>query len=79
MAGQSHRSANTKHVCEEVHGWLEQDGHRVGLLTVMFQKKRLKILEDFTKGTLDILVATDVAARGLHIPDVTHVFNCKIA
>ncbi|MGL5036197.1 MAG: helicase-related protein, partial [Aeromonas sp.] len=27
------------------------------------------------KGTLDILVATDVAARGLHIPDVTHVFN----
>jgi ATP-dependent RNA helicase RhlB len=39
------------------------------------QKKRMKILEEFTKGTLDILVATDVAARGLHIPDVTHVFN----
>ena len=33
------------------------------------------ITEDFTKGALDILVATDVAARGLHIPDVTHVFN----
>jgi ATP-dependent RNA helicase RhlB len=68
--------ANTKHVCEEVHGWLETDGHRVGLLTGdVPQKKRMKILEDFTKGTLDILVATDVAARGLHIPDVTHVFN----
>lgn len=39
------------------------------------QKKRLRILEDFTKGQLDILVATDVAARGLHIPEVTHVFN----
>ena len=68
--------ANTKHICEDVHGWLEADGHRVGLLTGdVPQKKRMKILEDFTKGTLDILVATDVAARGLHIPDVTHVFN----
>ena len=68
--------ANTKHSCEDVHAWLEADGHRVGLLTGdVPQKKRLKILEDFTKGQLDILVATDVAARGLHIPDVTHVFN----
>ena len=41
----------------------------------VIQKKRLKILEQFTKGHLDILVATDVAARGLHIPAVTHVFN----
>lgn len=39
------------------------------------RKKRLRILDDFTKGNLDILVATDVAARGLHIPAVTHVFN----
>ena len=39
------------------------------------QKKRLRILEEFTRGDLDILVATDVAARGLHIPAVTHVFN----
>lgn len=38
-------------------------------------EKRLRILDDFTKGNLDILVATDVAARGLHIPAVTHVFN----
>ncbi len=68
--------ANTKHCCEDLHGWLEADGHRVGLLTGdVPQKKRLKILEDFTAGKLDILVATDVAARGLHIPDVTHVFN----
>ena len=68
--------ANTKHVCEDVHAWLENDGQRVGLLTGdVPQKKRMKILEEFTKGTLDILVATDVAARGLHIPDVTHVFN----
>ena len=68
--------ANTKHRCEDVWGHLAADGHRVGLLTGdVPQKKRLRVLEDFTKGTLDILVATDVAARGLHIPAVTHVFN----
>jgi ATP-dependent RNA helicase RhlB len=68
--------ANTKHVCEKVHGHLEADGIRVGLLTGdVAQNKRLKILENFTKGKLDVLVATDVAARGLHIPSVTHVFN----
>ncbi|GAA0513152.1 ATP-dependent RNA helicase RhlB [Tatumella terrea] len=68
--------ANTKHRCEDVWGHLAADGHRVGLLTGdVPQKKRLRILEDFTKGNLDILVATDVAARGLHIPEVTHVFN----
>ncbi|WP_164039750.1 ATP-dependent RNA helicase RhlB [Serratia marcescens] len=68
--------ANTKHRCEDIWGHLAADGHRVGLLTGdVAQKKRLRILDDFTKGSLDILVATDVAARGLHIPAVTHVFN----
>lgn len=68
--------ANTKHRCEEIWGHLAADGHRVGLLTGdVAQKKRMRILDDFTKGSLDILVATDVAARGLHIPAVTHVFN----
>ncbi len=68
--------ANTKHVCERIHAHLEADGIRVGLLTGdVIQKKRVKILEQFTAGELDVLVATDVAARGLHIPLVTHVFN----
>ncbi|MBM4269554.1 MAG: DEAD/DEAH box helicase [Deltaproteobacteria bacterium] len=39
------------------------------------QRKRLKILESFRDGTLPILVATDVASRGLHIDGVTHVIN----
>src|SRR4030095_15406757 len=39
------------------------------------QKKRLKILNDFKNGELPILVATDVASRGLHIEGVTHVVN----
>jgi len=68
--------ANTKHVCEKVYDHLIADKIRVGLLTGdVPQKKRLKILEQFSAGTVDILVATDVAARGLHIPSVTHVFN----
>ncbi|MHC6528645.1 MULTISPECIES: ATP-dependent RNA helicase RhlB [unclassified Vibrio] len=68
--------ANTKHKCESIWGHLAADGHRVGLLTGdVPQKKREKVLEQFTQGDLDILVATDVAARGLHIPQVTHVFN----
>ncbi|MDN3699674.1 ATP-dependent RNA helicase RhlB [Vibrio clamense] len=68
--------ANTKYKCDSVWGHLAADGHRVGLLTGdVPQKKREKILEEFTKGQVDILVATDVAARGLHIPQVTHVFN----
>lgn len=68
--------ANTKIVCERVWGHLAADGHRVGLLTGdVPQKKRLRILDDFTQGKLDFLVATDVAARGLHIPAVTHVYN----
>lgn len=68
--------ANTKQKCEEIWQYLLADGHRVGLLTGdIAQKKRLALLDSFTKGELDILVATDVAARGLHIPEVTHVFN----
>lgn len=67
---------NTKHKCEEVYQYLVADGHRVAILTGDIpQKKRLALLESFTQGKLDILVATDVAARGLHIADVTHVFN----
>jgi ATP-dependent RNA helicase RhlB len=68
--------ANTKHSCENVYAHLSADGIRVGLLTGdVAQNKRVKILQQFTDGSLDILVATDVAARGLHIPSVTHVFN----
>jgi ATP-dependent RNA helicase RhlB len=68
--------ANTKHSCERVADWLQADNHRVGLLSGdVPQNKRLKILEDFTSGQVDILVATDVAARGLHISSVSHVFN----
>lgn len=68
--------ANTKRAVEVVWGFLESNGFRAGLLSGdIQQKKRLRLLEQFTNGELPILVATDVAARGLHVPDVTHVVN----
>lgn len=39
------------------------------------QKRRIKILEDFRNGKIRVLVATDVAARGLHVDDISHVIN----
>ena len=39
------------------------------------QKKRLRMLQAFQSGELNVLIGTDVASRGLHIDDVTHVFN----
>lgn len=67
---------NTKHRCEDIWGHLAADGHRVGLLTGdVSQKRRLRIFEEFTQAALGILMGTDVAARELHIPSVTHVFN----
>lgn len=39
------------------------------------QRKRLRILEDFKSGKLPIMIATDVASRGLHIDGVSHVIN----
>ena len=39
------------------------------------QKKRLKLMEQFKDGSLSILVATDVASRGIHVEDISHVIN----
>jgi ATP-dependent RNA helicase RhlB len=39
------------------------------------QNKRMRMLKDFQSGELAVLVATDVASRGLHVPDVSHVIN----
>ena len=43
------------------------------------QSHRTKTLADFRSGALKILVASDVAARGLDIPDVSHVFNYDVS
>jgi len=44
----------------------------------MDQRARMMMLENFRRGKLKLLVASDVAARGLDIPDVSHVFNFDV-
>ncbi|NLW97910.1 MAG: ATP-dependent RNA helicase RhlB [Xanthomonadaceae bacterium] len=67
---------NTKVYVERVARALEKAGYRVGVLSGdVPQKKRESLLRKFQAGQLEILVATDVAARGLHIEGVSHVYN----
>src|SRR5688572_27398687 len=67
---------NTKAWVERVARALERAGYRVGVLSGdVPQKKRESLLAKFQKGQLELLVATDVAARGLHIDGVSHVYN----
>jgi ATP-dependent RNA helicase RhlB len=67
---------NTKRVAEKVWSFLEGNGiHSAILSGDVPQKKRQRLFSEFSKGELAALVATDLAARGLHIPDVSHVFN----
>ncbi|MGN7727294.1 ATP-dependent RNA helicase RhlB [Luteimonas sp. 22616] len=67
---------NTKAFVERVARALERAGYRVGVLSGdVPQKKRESLLKKFQAGQLEILVATDVAARGLHIDGVQYVYN----
>ncbi len=67
---------NTKRTADIVWGFLEGNGFKTAVLSGdVPQKKRMKLLSEFQSGSLPVLVATDVAARGLHIPDVSHVIN----
>ncbi|TXH77100.1 MAG: ATP-dependent RNA helicase RhlB [Lysobacteraceae bacterium] len=67
---------NTKAFVERVARALDRAGYRVAVLSGdVPQKKRESLLRKFQAGQLEILVATDVAARGLHIDGVSHVYN----
>jgi ATP-dependent RNA helicase RhlB len=67
---------NTKAAAERITERVKRQGYRVGALSGdVPQLKRQKLLQRFQDGQLDVLVCTDVAARGLHIPAVSHVFN----
>jgi ATP-dependent RNA helicase RhlB len=67
---------NTKHEAAKIFDWLEANGLKAAILSGdVPQDRREKLLKRFHDGEVDILVATDVAARGLHIPDVSHVYN----
>lgn len=67
---------NTKKAAEKVWSFLESNGFHAAILSGdVPQKKRQRLFNEFSEGKLPVLVATDLAARGLHIPEVSHVFN----
>jgi ATP-dependent RNA helicase RhlB len=67
---------NTKRTAERLESTLKANGFSAQALSGdVPQNKRLRFLRDFHEGKLAVLIATDVASRGLHIPDVSHVFN----
>jgi ATP-dependent RNA helicase RhlB len=67
---------NTKREADHVAAVLTANGVRAAAISGdVPQPKRLRMLKDFQEGTLPVLVATDVASRGLHVPDVSHVVN----
>ncbi len=62
---------------------LQETLRRIGIKCALLsgevpQHKRIKTLENFKSGEIQILVATDVAGRGIHVDDVTHVFNYNL-
>jgi ATP-dependent RNA helicase RhlB len=68
--------SNTREEARRLEDRLGRNGWQARALTGdVDQKKRLKILNDFKEGQLPVLVATDVASRGLHIEGVSHVIN----
>ncbi|MBZ5587160.1 MAG: DEAD/DEAH box helicase [Acidobacteriia bacterium] len=67
---------NTREEARRLVERLDRHGyHARGLTGSVIQTRRLKVLNDFKEGKLPILVATDVASRGLHIEGVSHVIN----
>jgi ATP-dependent RNA helicase RhlB len=67
---------NTKKCAELLDAVLNANGFTTAALSGdVPQEKRERLLNDFQENRITLLIATDVAARGLHIPDVSHVFN----
>lgn len=70
----------TKSGTEEVTTLLQQQGHRaMAIHGDITQSLRERVIAQFKSGAIDILVATDVAARGLDVERVTHVINYDMA
>ena len=67
---------NTRRVADKLEQSLVANGFNAAALSGdVPQKKRLRMLKDFHAGDLAVLIATDVASRGLHVPDVSHIIN----
>ncbi|MGH1371404.1 MAG: ATP-dependent RNA helicase RhlB [Cellvibrionaceae bacterium] len=68
--------ANRRDECRRLHEKLERHNISAGLLSgEIAQNRRVKTLDGFKSGKLKVLVATDVAGRGIHIDGISHVVN----
>lgn len=69
----------TKHSVDHLHRELTTRGFRIGAIHGnKSQGARRRVLDSFKRNEIQVLLATDVASRGLDIPDVTHVINYEI-
>ena len=67
---------NTRREADRLQRYLEHNGIDARAISGdVPQKKRLRMMQAFHSGELQVLIGTDVASRGLHIADVSHVFN----
>jgi len=68
--------ANRRDICRTLFERLQKKGFKVGLIAGdVPQNRRMKTLESFKSGAVKVLVATDVAGRGIHVNGVSHVIN----
>jgi ATP-dependent RNA helicase RhlB len=68
--------ANRRDICRTLYERLKKQGFKVGLIAGdVPQNRRMKTLESFKNGSLKVMVATDVAGRGIHVNGVSHVVN----
>ena len=69
----------TKHGADRIAGLLKRNNHAVAVLhSNRTQREREQALAGFRNGKFEVLVATDIAARGLDIADVSHVINYDV-
>jgi ATP-dependent RNA helicase RhlB len=67
---------NTRREADRLESYLQANGIQAKAISGdVPQNKRLSMLKAFVAGELKVLIGTDVASRGLHVPDVSHVFN----
>jgi ATP-dependent RNA helicase RhlE len=69
----------TKHGADRLYRQLKARGHRVGVMHGdRSQGQRERALGDFKRGRMEVLVATDIASRGIDVDDITHVINYDV-
>jgi len=83
LSQDDHESAivfvRTKRGADRVGRQLQRRGHKAGILHGdRTQGQRERALEDFKRGRVDVLVATDIASRGIDVDDITHVINFDV-